>query len=125
MAGNVEAAKTCHVKIDTVAPSTTLGASKNPYSPGPPPIYAYPVTFTLTAGDNAGGSGVAQTWMMTQQPSEVGGWETLTPWTQQTSVTYPAGWRGDIRISYYSVDAAGNTEGIRQFDCTVWSPPPS
>jgi hypothetical protein len=98
-AGNVEAHSTSHVKLDTVSPVTTLTTT-----PGSPDgtggwFKQATVTFTLAATD--GTSGVA-TRVYTIDGS-----------AQQT-YTGPVAvaTQGDHTVTYWSVDAAGNTETV-------------
>ncbi len=99
-AGNIETVHTtAGLKIDTVAPATTITLSpaspngSNSWYNGTSP------TFTLSASDT-GGSGVATTYYKID-----GGTQTVYP---GSAVTIPDG--SAQTISYWSVDNAGNTE---------------
>ncbi len=99
-AGNTETTHTTSaLKIDTVAPVTTI--TLNPSSPnGSGGWYkGTSPTFTLSATDT-GGSGVATTYYKIN-----GGTQTVYP---GSAVTIPDG--SAQTISYWSVDNAGNTE---------------
>ncbi len=99
-AGNVEGAHTtAAIKVDTAKPST--GITVNPTSPnGTNNWYdGSAPTFTLSASDPAPGSGVATTKYQIDNGSVQ---------TYSGAVTIPDGLH---TVSYWSVDAAGNTEG--------------
>lgn len=97
--GNAEAVKTAgtQIRIDTQAPSTTDNSSSfvNWTNQN--------VTVTLTPADT--GSGAATTYSTTN------GTTPTTASTQGTSVLLSAA--GTYTIKYFSVDAAGNTEGVK------------
>jgi hypothetical protein len=104
-AGNLEAAKSCQVMIDTQSPTTTL-VPANGYEVG----YwnNVPCGLTFTAVD--GGSGLA----LTQIKLDSGAW---TTWSSGTTYTLPApadhsndGWH---TISYRSLDNVGNLESTQ------------
>ena len=111
-AGNVEATKSCTVRIDTAAPVTTNDA--------PTTWQRSAVTVHLTPTD--GGSGVAQT-----SYSLDGG---LT-WTSGTSVAIPlttstgASNDGLHTITYFSTDNAGNAEAHKTCSVTLDSHAPT
>jgi hypothetical protein len=98
-AGNVEGTHTsATIKVDTAKPSTTIAV--NPASPnGSNGWYSGSApTFTLSASDPAPGSGVATT----KYQIDAGSVQSYS-----SAVTIPD---GQHTISYWSVDAAGNTE---------------
>jgi hypothetical protein len=76
-----------------LTPPTTISDAKATYSTSGG-------TVKLTAGDNAGGSGVASTWY------RLGG---SGAYTQGTSIPVPTT-VGSYTLYFYSVDVAGNTE---------------
>ncbi|MEM4265399.1 MAG: Ig-like domain-containing protein [Thermoplasmata archaeon] len=86
--GNVEPTKSANVKIDKTPPTTSASG------------YMYNVT--LTATDNAGGSGVDR--IMYRIDS--GSWQVYTG-------TINAGTSGSHNVSFYAVDKAGNVESTK------------
>jgi len=90
-ADNVEAAKSCTVKIDTSAPTTTVTGADSAW-------HNSPVKLAFSAGDNAGGSGVART----EYKLDAGAWIT------GSSLTVSAA--GSHSVSYRAADKAGNVE---------------
>ena len=98
-AGNVETPHTGYANVDTNSPTTTVSGT---YAD----LHKTAVTVTLTASDNAGGSGVAATYYTI----DGGGQETYTLPFQVSS-------QGSHSIAYWSVDNAGNTETAKS--CTV------
>jgi hypothetical protein len=95
-AGNVESVHTTHVKLDAVAPSTTLATT--PSSPnGANGWFTSSVSFTLSASDAT--SGVANRFYK------------LDGGATQTYASGVALGQGDHTVEYWSVDNAGNAEG--------------
>jgi hypothetical protein len=81
--------KTVAFSIDPVAPTTTSDAV---------PYYLGPATVTLLANDNAGGSGVSQTYYKLDGAPQVSGRVVTT------------GAEGAHTLEFWSVDVAGNAE---------------
>ena len=85
---------------DTTSPTTTVSGADGRW-------HNTPVTLTLHASDNSGGSGVAATYYKVDSGA----------WTQGTSVTItaPADHTNDgaHTVRYYSTDLAGNSEAAR------------
>src|SRR5579862_4298792 len=99
-AGNVESpAHVATVKIDTVAPTTTLGTTPSTPDGSNSWFKRTSVSFTLSANDPAPASGVAHTYYTVD-----GGAAQL----YSTAVTI--GTPGDHTVAYWSDDNAGNTE---------------
>ncbi len=98
--GNKEKVKSCTVKIDTAAPTTSVkGAGARWHHTA--------VTLTFSALDQAGASGVAST----RYKLDAGSWKQATTLT----VPAPAGHAGDgsHTVRYRSLDTAGNEETAR------------
>ncbi len=99
------AAFTIGLAVDTTAPTTlaTLGTTPN----GAGWINTSPVSVTLTATDNAGGSGVAATYYAIDLPScTSAATATCSTYTAPLSVTGD----GTHTVTFFSTDVAGNTE---------------
>jgi hypothetical protein len=95
---NVTGGSTFAEVLDNLAPTTT--ESQMPATPdGQNGWYVGPVKVTLTAADDAGGSGVAST----SYRIDGGPWQTYT-----APITITAD--GTHTVDYYSTDNAGNTE---------------
>ena len=95
LAGNVEAAKTCTVKVDLAAPTTAASGADDAW-------HKSPVKLTFAASDETGGSGAART-----EYSTDGG----ATWTGGTSTTVSA--EGTTAVQYRSTDVAGNVEAAK------------
>lgn len=93
--GNVEVAKTCQVKLDSLRPGTANNATDK-VTPG---------TFNLVLSPSDSHSGVAVTYY-----SVDGG-----PYKEGTSASIKGS--GDHTVTYFSVDRAGNAESTKS--CTV------
>jgi plastocyanin len=113
VAGNVEADKQVAFTIDPdgpgedeTAPVTT--AALDPAAPGPGGTYTVPVEVTLTAADEAGGSGVAST----EYRIDGGAFQ---PYTAPFTVSA----EGAHTIVYRSTDVAGNVEADKQVGFTI------
>jgi plastocyanin len=91
---------------DETAPVTT--AALDPPAPGPGGTYTGPVEVTLTAADEAGGSGVAST-----EYAVDGG--AFQPYTAPFTVSA----EGAHTIVYRSTDVAGNVEADKQVGFTI------
>ena len=111
-AGNVEATRSCTVKIDTSAPVTTVIGSDGLW-------HRLPVTLTLVADDGPAGSGVARTEFRVDGAA----------WTAGTSVTVaaPADHTNDgvHTVRYRSVDALGHVEATRSVEVKIDTLAPS
>ena len=102
--GNKEKAKSCTVKVDTTAPTTSVkGAGARWHDKA--------VTLTFSAVDQTGGSGVAATRCRLDAGS----------WSKATTLTVPApadhAGDGSHTVLYRSLDRAGNQETSRS--CSV------
>jgi hypothetical protein len=103
-AGNAEAVKSQSIQIDTVAPATTVRCNGAACSTGW--YRTTPVTITLTATDNTGGSGVRATSYTT---------DGTDPRTSSTAKVYagPFTVSQTTTVRYYSSDVAGNLEATK------------
>jgi hypothetical protein len=92
------------VRIDTVAPTSTLAGADDLW-------HALPVDLTISAADTAGGSGMSGGQAASEYRIGSGGWHTGSSFT----VPAPADHSGDgvTTVSYRSRDAAGNLETAR------------
>ena len=106
VAGNVEPGNSASFMVnDTIPPVTSSDAGS---------AYAGPASIRLTAADNVGGSGVATTYYMVDgvvQKTYVG-----------TPVTITA--EGPHKMTYWSVDNAGNVEATRSAGFAISAPIP-
>jgi peptidoglycan/xylan/chitin deacetylase (PgdA/CDA1 family) len=103
-AGNVEAAHSQVITVqqppDTTPPSTTVSCNGGACgSQG----YTSPVTVTLSAADNQGGWGVANTYYTT---------DGSTPTTSSTVYTGPFTVKQNTTLKFFSTDLAGNAEQV-------------
>jgi hypothetical protein len=103
---NVNLSETLAAPPDTTPPATTAFGADSLW-------HGSPVSVTLSASDNPGGSGVAAT-----KYSLDGG-----PWTTGTQVLVSS--EGVNTLSYYSVDNAGNTESTKACTIKVDMTPPT
>ncbi|MDZ4169070.1 MAG: NHL repeat-containing protein, partial [Coriobacteriia bacterium] len=87
--GNVESLKSCEVKIDDVAPVTSI-----------PPARSYTTTATFALLPTDAHSGVAASRWRVDGGS----------WTTGTAVSIPGTSLGDHVLEWYSIDNVGNTE---------------
>src|SRR6266566_8321441 len=101
-AGNAEAAQTQLVQVqlppDTTPPVTTISCNGSPCTSA---SYTGPVTVTLSATDNPGGWGVANTYYTT---------DGSTPTTSSPVYTAPFTIHGPTTVMFFSTDLAGNAE---------------
>jgi nitrogen fixation protein FixH len=104
-AGNSETphSATAHIQSDGIAPTTTDNVDAN--------WHVSPVSVTLTATDNVGGSGVKATSFKVYSGSTVpatsdSGWQTYNPAAKPMLNNGQA-------IAYYSTDNAGNQESVK------------
>ena len=103
MKGNVSAVQSASYLVDTTPPVTTAAVNGTPVGGWYPPT-----TVTLSAADEAGGSGVAST-----EHRLDGG--PFTPYTAPVPVTTD----GPHLLEFRSRDAAGNEEAIRSIAVKV------
>jgi hypothetical protein len=110
-AGNAEATRSQLIRVDTVAPTTTVGCHGSSCQTR----YSGVVTVSLTAGDT-GGSGVAQT-RYTLDGTD--------PAASATALTYTAPFpvATSATVSYFSADGAGNVEATRTQPIQIGPPP--
>ncbi len=103
-AGNQEAAQSVSVKIDTTPPTTTVSGADDLW-------HAQPVTVTLSATDNSGGSGVKSI----TYSIDGGASTTVDTASTQVTVAAPADHSNDgvHTLSYYATDNAGNQEAAQ------------
>jgi peptidoglycan/xylan/chitin deacetylase (PgdA/CDA1 family) len=113
-AGNAGAAGTQLIQIDTTGPVTTVACNGTACSAGW--YQTTPVTVTLTATDNAGGSGVDKTYYT------VNG---TTPTTSSTVYTAPFTVAVTTTVKFFSVDKAGNTEAVKTQVIQIDGAPPT
>jgi beta propeller repeat protein len=105
-AGNLEAAKTATVRIDTAAPITSASRSGDTW-------HNSPVNLSFTAGDPAGGAGLVRSEYQLD-----GG-----AWTAGTTLTVPApadhSGDGPHTVTYRSLDGAGNLEAVKSLTIRI------
>jgi peptidoglycan/xylan/chitin deacetylase (PgdA/CDA1 family) len=103
-AGNAEATKSQAIQIqeqpDSTPPTTTIACNGAPCSSTG---YTKPVTVTLSATDNAGGWGLANTYYTT---------DGSTPTTSSTVYTGPFTIKQNATVKFFSTDLAGNSEQV-------------
>jgi Chitobiase/beta-hexosaminidase C-terminal domain len=99
-AGNAEAAHSQLVQVqlppDTTPPTTTIACNGSPCTNT---SYTGPVTVTLSATDNPGGWGVANTYYTTDGSA---------PTTSSTVYTGPFTVKQNTTVRFFSTDLAGN-----------------
>jgi peptidoglycan/xylan/chitin deacetylase (PgdA/CDA1 family) len=115
-AGNAEAVKTQAIQIqaDTTAPSTSIACNSAACSTGW--YQTSPVTVTLTATDNTGGSGVAATYYTI---------DGSTPTTSSPVYTTPFAVSATTAVKFFSVDNAGNAEAVNTQPIEIDTTPPN
>ncbi len=101
MAGNLESVKSQQVQIDTVAPTTTVACNGAACSLG---WYQAPVSVTMSATDNPGGSQVMASYYTT---------DGSTPTASSTLYTGAFTVSTTSTVQFFSVDNAGNAESIK------------
>jgi len=103
-AGNAEPVESQTIPIqeppDTTPPTTTISCNGGPCSSTG---YTAPVTVTLSATDNTGGWGVANTYYTT---------DGSTPTTASTVYTGPFTVKQNTTVKFFSTDLAGNAEQV-------------
>ena len=105
--------KSALIQIDRTAPTTSIACNGGACSAG---TYTAPVTVSLTATDNSGGSGVKATYYTTNG---------ATPATSST--VYGGAFTISVTstIRFFSVDNAGNSETARSQKVTIAGDPPA
>jgi peptidoglycan/xylan/chitin deacetylase (PgdA/CDA1 family) len=102
-AGNAEQVESQLIQIDTVPPTTRIYCNSLPCMST---AYSSPVSVSLDATDDSGGSGVADVIYTTDgsDPTETNGnvWNTGFPFTVSTTAT----------VKYRALDLAGNAEPV-------------
>ena len=101
VAGNAEAVKSQLIQIDSVAPTTAIACNGTTCASG---WYTAAVSVTLSATDNAGGSGVAGIYYTTNG---------TTPTTSSTRYTGAFSLTQTAAVKYFAVDVAGNAAAIK------------
>ncbi|HYT10987.1 MAG TPA: chitobiase/beta-hexosaminidase C-terminal domain-containing protein, partial [Mycobacteriales bacterium] len=91
----------CHGVPDNTAPTTTIAVNGQAPSAG---WYTAPVTASLAATDNTGGSGVDKTYYTT---------DGSTPTTASTVYTAPFTVSSATTVKFFSTDKAGNPEQVK------------
>ncbi len=118
LAGNAEATKSQLITFsspgDTTPPTSSIGCDGAPCSPS---AYPLPVSVTLAAADEAGGSGVAAIRYTTDgsDPSATHGTIYSAPFTVNGTTT----------VKYRAIDNAGNMEAINSQLITIGAATPS
>ncbi|MFB9328415.1 glycosyl hydrolase family 18 protein [Paenibacillus aurantiacus] len=102
-AGNVEQEKSVTLKVDTVAPVTKYSVSPV-WATKSGVKYIKGYTWTLSATDNAAGSGVKEIKYRVN-----GG-----AWTTYTAPFVPTSANGSVNVEFYGVDNAGNQEIVKK-----------
>jgi hypothetical protein len=97
-AGNIEAHKSATFNVDGMPPTTVSDARS---------VYNTPATIKLTAGDNAGGSGVAATLYRVDNGTVTTGTAPVTSVIVSASGTH--------NLEFWSIDNAGNVESPHKF----------
>jgi hypothetical protein len=123
-AGNIEAANSASVMIDTTAPTTTATLSPNAASSGWYNASTGAPTVSLSAVDNSGGSGVAATYYAVDDATcqaTASGLASCTKYA--TPFTVAA--QGTHSLTFFSVDNAGNIEAANSATIKVDTVPPS
>jgi peptidoglycan/xylan/chitin deacetylase (PgdA/CDA1 family) len=112
-ASNVETAGSQLVQIDTIAPTSSISCDGAPCSSS---SYAGPVTVTLAATDNAGGSGVSVL-RYTLDGSE--------PTATSTAYAGPFSVSATTTVKYGAWDVAGNVEATKNQAIQIAQAPPA
>lgn len=110
-AGNAEAVKAQTIQVDAVAPTTTIQCNSTTCSTG---WYRSSVSITLSATDNAGGSGVSAIYYTT---------DGSTPTTSSTRYFSSFSVTQTRTVKFFARDVAGNSEAVKsqlvQIDTTA------
>lgn len=91
---------------DTTAPTTTISCDGSPCTS----TYHPKTTVTLSATDNAGGTGVSKTYYTT---------DGSTPTTASTVYTGPFNVSSTSTVNFFSTDRAGNAEAVKSQEIQV------
>jgi peptidoglycan/xylan/chitin deacetylase (PgdA/CDA1 family) len=102
----------CHGAPDLTPPTTTASCNGGSCSGW----FNSPVSMSLAATDNQGGSGVAATYYTT---------DGSTPTTSSTKYTGPFTVPSASTVKFFSVDNAGNTESVQSQQVQIDATPPS
>ena len=126
VAGNVEAAKTCHVRIDLTAPTSGFTTATPPAgTSGDTPYWYSSVTFSFTASD-AGGSGADRIMLRWEKgTSAAGPWTIGGDWVAANLIAFASSTTGFgyYRLSSYAVDRAGNAQAVQEYVFSIRSAP--
>jgi len=106
-AGNLEVAKSVHLKIETTAPVTTASSGGEDLSLW----HNHALTLAFSASDEPGGSGMTGGLAKTEYQLDGG------PWTSGLTLTVSTG--GDHAVKYRSTDNAGNVEAEKSLHAKV------
>ena len=109
-AGNQETAQSATVKIDTTPPTTTVSGADDLW-------HAQPVTLSLSATDNSGGSGVKSI----TYSIDGGASTTVAAAGTQVTIAAPADHSNDgvHTLSFYATDNAGNQEAVQSVSVKI------
>jgi Chitobiase/beta-hexosaminidase C-terminal domain/Bacterial Ig domain len=99
--GTTSSTQAIQIQVDTTPPTTTIACNSITCSGGW--YETSPVTVTLTATDNTGGSGVKATYYTTNGS---------TPTTSSPVYTAPFTVSATTTVKFFSVDNAGNAEAV-------------
>jgi hypothetical protein len=113
-AGNAEPVNSQLIQIDTVAPSSSISCNGTSCASS---FYTSPVSVSLSATDNTGGSGVASIVYTT---------DGSTPTTSNgTTYTGPLSLNATTRVKYRAYDNAGNAEPVNSALIQIDTTPPT
>jgi hypothetical protein len=114
-AGNAEALKSQLIRVDTTAPVSTISCNGGACGSG---WFNAPVSVTLSAGDNSGGSGLSKIVYTTDgtTPTSTHGTVYANPFTVSTSPT---------TVKYRAFDNTGNAENTNSLTIQIDTVTPS
>jgi peptidoglycan/xylan/chitin deacetylase (PgdA/CDA1 family) len=112
--GNAESVNTQSIQVDQAAPSSSIQCNRAPCASAG---YSNPVSVTLSAADNSGGSGVQEIVYTTDgsDPTQTNGTVYSAAFPVATTTT----------VKYRAYDRAGNAEGVNSQLVTIGSATPS